>query len=93
MTWYEASGYLASSLVIAAFCMKDIVTLRSVALASNVAFLVYGLTAGLAPVWLLHTVLLPLNGWRLWQELPSSRVRRRERWQPTRRDTNRRYGS
>src|SRR5262249_60801367 len=45
----------------------DIIPLRVVALTSNIAFLIYGIGLGLAPVWLLHAILLPINGWRLWQ--------------------------
>ena len=67
MTIWDTAGYLASSLVITAFCMKDIRQLRLAALVSNVAFLVYGLGLGLVPVWLLHAILLPVNLWRLWQ--------------------------
>jgi len=63
----EATGYLASVLVITAICMKDIVSLRLIAIASNVAFLSYGIALGLVPVWLLHAVLLPANCWRLWE--------------------------
>jgi hypothetical protein len=65
----EILGFLASGLVVAAFCMKDLVSLRLTALASNVAFLAYGLGLGLTPVWLLHAILLPVNCWRLWQQL------------------------
>jgi hypothetical protein len=61
----DAIGYLASGLVFAAFAMKDIVRLRIVAICSNFAFLAYGLSIGLMPVWLLHAVLLPMNLWRL----------------------------
>jgi hypothetical protein len=67
MTVWDTAGYLASSLVITAFCMRDIRQLRLAALVSNVAFLVYGLGLGLVPVWLLHAILLPVNLWRLWQ--------------------------
>ena len=67
MTIWDTAGYLASSLVITAFCMKDILRLRLAASVSNVAFLIYGLGLGLAPVWLLHAILLPVNLWRLWQ--------------------------
>ena len=74
-TW-DALGYLASGLVFAAFCMKEIIPLRAVAVGSNLAFLTYGLALGLVPVWLLHAVLLPINCWRLWQgvfsNLPAS---------------------
>ena len=66
LTW-NAIGFVASGLVLAAFCMKDIVPLRLIAVGSNVAFLTYGLALGLAPVWLLHAALLPINCWRLWQ--------------------------
>ena len=75
MTIWDTAGYLASSLVITAFCMKDILRLRVAASVSNVAFLIYGLGLGLAPVWLLHAILLPVNLWRLWQYISRDRVR------------------
>ena len=64
---WDAVGFLGSGLVITAFCMKDIVQLRIVAVASNMAFLAYGIALGLMPVWLLHLLLLPVNLGRLWQ--------------------------
>ena len=67
MNAWNAIGFLAGGLVITAFCMKDILHLRIVAVASNVAFLAYGVALGLIPVWLLHLVLLPVNLVRLWQ--------------------------
>jgi hypothetical protein len=75
MTMWDTAGYLASSLVITAFCMKDILRLRLAASVSNVAFLIYGLGLGLTPVWLLHAILLPVNLWRLWQYGSRDRVR------------------
>jgi hypothetical protein len=51
--------------VLAAFYMKDMLPLRFVALCSNLAFIAYGFALGLTPIWLLHALLLPLNGWRL----------------------------
>ena len=67
MNAWNAVGFLAAGLVTTAFCMKDILHLRIVAVASNVAFLAYGAALGLIPVWLLHLVLLPVNVVRLWQ--------------------------
>ena len=61
----ELSGYVASLLVFAAFYMKSMVPLRLVAIASNLAFIVYALHGGLMPVLLLHGALLPLNVLRL----------------------------
>jgi hypothetical protein len=66
MGW-ELSGYVASGLVLAAFYMQDMIPLRLVALASNVAFIAYGVALDLTPIWLLHALLVPLNGYRLMQ--------------------------
>jgi hypothetical protein len=62
-------GYLAASLVFATFCMRSMSGLRSMALASNLAFIAYGYLADLMPVLLLHAVLLPVNVYRLSQLL------------------------
>ncbi|HXW25163.1 MAG TPA: hypothetical protein VEK73_10470 [Xanthobacteraceae bacterium] len=67
----DAVGYLASGLVVSAFCMKSMTALRLVAVCSNVAFLTYGVALGLVPVCLLHATLLPINCWRLWQGISS----------------------
>ena len=64
MCW-DVCGYVASGLVLAACSMKDMVPLRVAALASNLAFIAYGLALGLTPIWLLHALLVPLNAWRL----------------------------
>jgi CRP/FNR family cyclic AMP-dependent transcriptional regulator len=65
--WVEVAGYGASALVFSAFYMKAMVPLRAIAIASNVAFMGYGLGASLYPVLILHAVLLPLNCLRLLQ--------------------------
>ena len=67
MSVYDGVGFLAAGLVFAAFGMKEMVALRLVAMCSNLAFIAYGVGLDLTPVWLLHVVLLPLNGWRLLQ--------------------------
>ena len=72
----NAIGFVASALVLAAFCMKEIIPLRFVAVCSNVAFLIYGLALGLIPVWLLHAALLPINCWRLWEGLAQPSLER-----------------
>jgi len=67
LNWVQLVGYAASLLVFSTFYMKTMIPLRCIAIASNVAFLTYGYFAGLYPVFLLHTVLLPLNVFRLHQ--------------------------
>jgi CRP/FNR family transcriptional regulator, cyclic AMP receptor protein len=69
MNIWHGVGYLASALVMAAFGMRAMVPLRVLAVCSNFAFLAYGLGLGLAPVYVLHAILLPMNMWRLWQAL------------------------
>jgi CRP/FNR family transcriptional regulator, cyclic AMP receptor protein len=54
----EVLGYLASSLVFVAFYMKTMVPLRCVAIASNIAFLSYGIWLGLWPIAILHALML-----------------------------------
>jgi hypothetical protein len=46
----DATGYLASALVFAAFCTKEMIPLRVVGLCSNLAFIVYGLELDLHPI-------------------------------------------
>jgi len=67
LNWGEAAGYLASALVFSTFSMKSMVALRCTAIASNAAFIAYGLAGGLRPVLILHLALLPLNLLRLHQ--------------------------
>jgi CRP/FNR family transcriptional regulator, cyclic AMP receptor protein len=61
-------GWAASALVLATFCMRGMVALRLTAIASNLAFIAYGASAGIDPVLMLHVLLLPLNALRLAQE-------------------------
>jgi CRP-like cAMP-binding protein len=60
-------GWSAAGLVLASFYLKTMVPLRTVAIASNIAFASYGLLADAAPVLVLHCLLLPLNLTRLIQ--------------------------
>lgn len=67
--WPDLFGYLAASLLLTTFTMQRMEALRAVAMASSVAWVVYGLADHLYPVFLLHMTLLPLNAYRLWQAL------------------------
>jgi CRP/FNR family cyclic AMP-dependent transcriptional regulator len=61
----DGIGYLASLLVLLTFCMNTMMTLRVVAICSNLAFVIYGVAANVYPVLLLHLILLPLNALHL----------------------------
>jgi hypothetical protein len=58
-------GCVASLLVLLTFCMRDMASLRVVALLSNFAFLFYGISLHLPPIIALHGVLIPINVVRL----------------------------
>lgn len=60
-------GYAAAGLVLATFSFRSITALRSVAIASNLMFIAYAAFAQLAPVLILHALLLPLNMLRLYE--------------------------
>ena len=75
----EAIGYLGALLVFLAFWTRDMVPLRIVAIASNVAFMIYGAVTGATPIMLLHAALLPLNTLRLIENVRAILARRRGR--------------
>jgi hypothetical protein len=61
MPWIDFIGFSAAFTVLASFCMTTIVALRTLALLSNVLFILYGLCAHIYPVLVLHIILLPIN--------------------------------
>ncbi len=61
-------GWIAALLMVATFSCRRPQPMRSLAVATNLAFIGYGLAASLPPVLALHLVLLPVNLWR-WFEL------------------------
>jgi CRP/FNR family transcriptional regulator, cyclic AMP receptor protein len=69
MTTTDTLGYFAASLVLATFCAKTMIPLRALAIASNLAFIAYSLSAHLWPILLLHAIMLPLNAARLREAL------------------------
>lgn len=77
-------GYAAAFLVFLTFCMKTLTSLRFVAVISNFAFIAYGIGANLFPILILHGVLLPMNIFRLHEQLSlTRRLRKATREDPT----------
>jgi CRP/FNR family cyclic AMP-dependent transcriptional regulator len=80
MSLIDLFGWGAGALVLATFYLKTMIPLRTVAITSNIAFISYGLMAGLTPILVLHSMLLPLNLVRLQQmRLLVARVKRASR--------------
>lgn len=66
--WPHALGWCAAGLMVATFACRDPRRMRALAVATNLAFIAYGLAAALPPVLALHALLLPLNLWRWAQD-------------------------
>jgi hypothetical protein len=54
-------GWSAAALMVATFGCRDPLWMRALAVCTSVAFIAYGLSADLAPVLALHSLLLPIN--------------------------------
>jgi hypothetical protein len=63
----DVLGWLAAGLMVATFGCREARAMRPLAVATNVAFIGYGMAASLVPVLTLHLLLLPINLWR-WAE-------------------------
>jgi hypothetical protein len=70
----DALGYAAAGAVLATFLMRTMLSLRLVAIASNLLFILYGDLDHIVPVLGLHIALLPINVFRLfslyWTDSP-----------------------
>lgn len=69
----DTLGWLAAGLMLLTFVCADARCLRTLALAANMAFILYGLSCHLAPVVTLHVLLLPINAFRLVNAIRDSR--------------------
>ena len=61
MSWIDFLGFAAALSVLASFSMSTILALRTLAVLSNVLFILYGLCAHIYPVLILHIILFPIN--------------------------------
>jgi len=67
ITLGTALGLLGVGLCFASFVMKNMLSLRVLALFSNVVFIAYGLVEAQFPSIVLNAALLPVNARRLWE--------------------------
>lgn len=59
--WWEAIGYVGSLFMFLTFFMKTMIPLRITAITANVIMIIYTALAGILPVLILQSCLLPLN--------------------------------
>ncbi|MFM9849177.1 MAG: cyclic nucleotide-binding domain-containing protein [Hyphomicrobiaceae bacterium] len=69
MSWAEILGYFGASLTITVYSMKRMIPLRIIGIGANCVFIVYGFVAAVYPQMILHSVLLPINVYRLYEML------------------------
>jgi CRP/FNR family transcriptional regulator, cyclic AMP receptor protein len=69
MSYVTMIGFVAAGLVIATLSMRTMIPLRLIGIASNVAFVTYGALFGSIPTVMLHSILFPLNIYRLYEML------------------------
>jgi CRP/FNR family cyclic AMP-dependent transcriptional regulator len=60
-------GVIGTVLLFASFLVKSMLSLRALALASNVFFIAWGYVEWIWPTLALNSVILPLNAWRIWE--------------------------
>ena len=63
--WIEAIGYLGALLTLMTYSMKQMIPLRIIGICTNCAMIAYGILEPVYPQLLVHTILLPLNAFRL----------------------------
>ena len=61
----EIFGFAAAATSLYAAYAKTIIPLRVAAIAANALAMIYSLSHGTYPTFMLNAILLPLNGWRL----------------------------
>jgi len=76
-------GWFAAGLVLLTFYLQTIPSLRLVAIFSNLAFIGYAILIGATPILVLHSLLLPLNFFRLFQLLRQKRISQQTALNPT----------
>jgi len=65
--WIEAIGWMASFFTVVTYAMNTMLPLRIFAVASSVFFMIYAAILQIWPLFGMEVLLLPINGYRLWQ--------------------------
>ena len=65
MSWVEILGYFGSSLTITVYSMKRMIPLRLIGIGANLVFITCGVLGAVYGQLILHSILLPINLYRL----------------------------
>jgi uncharacterized membrane protein YagU involved in acid resistance len=69
MSISDGVGFLAAAFTLLTFLQTAMVPMRFAAIAATLSFISYGALAGCLPVLVLHLILLPVNGYRVWASM------------------------
>jgi hypothetical protein len=71
--WFLFVGYAAVVASIITSYMRTMIPLRIVSMVCNALFIAYALASQVYPTLFLNLILLPINGWRLWEMMELTR--------------------
>ena len=65
----EIIGFVGAGLMVATLAMKTMIPLRAVGIISNIFQIAFALLAGITPMLIQHSILLPMNAYRLYEQV------------------------
>jgi CRP/FNR family transcriptional regulator, cyclic AMP receptor protein len=69
MRYFEIIGFIGAALMVATLAMKAMIPLRVVGIASSIFQIAFAVSAGITPMLIQHGILLPLNAYRLHEQM------------------------
>lgn len=64
----EIIGFIGAALMVVTLAMKTMIPLRAVGIISSIFQIAFALLAGITPMLIQHSVLLPMNAYRLYEQ-------------------------
>jgi CRP/FNR family transcriptional regulator, cyclic AMP receptor protein len=69
MKFIEIIGFIGAGLMVTTLTMRTMVPLRAIAIASSVFQIIFAVLAGITPMLVQHGILLPINAYRLYEQM------------------------
>lgn len=62
-------GYIDAGLMVVTLTMRTMIPLRAVGIVSSIFQIVFAMTAGITPMLIQHSIMLPMNVYRLYEQI------------------------
>ena len=69
MKYFEILGFIGAAFMVATLAMKAMIPLRVVGIASSIFQIAFAVSAGITPMLIQHGILLPVNAYRLYEQM------------------------